>query len=355
MNHENNNPEFFLGAVGPKGFSGFFEQLRTNEKNTLYLLKTGPGCGKSTLMKQLAAKSQEPVQLIHCSSDPKSLDGVLFSNPAAAVLDATAPHVIEPVCPMVTEHVVSLYDSLDPSILASRSQEVQSLTRHCKQLHARAAGYIKAACSILADNRSSACACVDFEKAQKYARRLAQRIFPKQEKPGKEQLRYLSAITPDGPILFQNTIQTLADRVFVFHDEYGACSRFIMRELRKFALESGQEIITCPCPLSDREPEHLILPKLHLAFVTSNRWHSFRLENQQNIHCTRFENTDWLRAHKQRLHFGEKAARDLLTQASLAQSEARRWHDLLEEVYRSAVDFQKVDAAAQQLEKQLKL
>ncbi len=355
MNHEKNDAEFFLGAVGPRGFSGFFDQLRTNEGCTPYLLKTGPGCGKSTLMKRLAQKSSEPVQLIHCSSDPKSLDGVIFAHPAAAVLDATAPHVIEPVCPMVTEQVVSLYDSLDPAVLGLHSQEIQAVNRRCKQLHAQAAAYIKTACCLLSDNRNTVLPALNQAKARTYARRLALHWFPKNTTPGKEQLRYLSAITPDGPVLFENTISALADHVLAFHDEYGTCSRFLMRELRRLALESGQQVITCPCPLSDREPEHLIFPQLRLAFVTSNRWHTFQAESQQNIHCTRFEDAAWLKSRRQRLRFGEKAARDLLAQASLAQNEARRCHDELEGLYRLAVDFEKVDAAACKLEQQLGL
>ena len=86
----------------------------------MYLIKSGPGCGKSTLMKRLALKAEqkgEPIQRIHCASDPDSLDGVIFLSRHAAIVDATAPHVLEPDAPGAEEQVVSLYHTLDADAL----------------------------------------------------------------------------------------------------------------------------------------------------------------------------------------------------------------------------------------------
>ena len=62
----------------------------------MYLIKSGPGCGKSTLMKRLAIKAEqkgEPIQRIHCASDPDSLDGVIFSTSVPPSWTPPAPHV----------------------------------------------------------------------------------------------------------------------------------------------------------------------------------------------------------------------------------------------------------------------
>ena len=51
----------------------------------MYLIKSGPGCGKSTLMKRLARKAEQqgqPIERVHCASDPDSLDGVVFLRAA---------------------------------------------------------------------------------------------------------------------------------------------------------------------------------------------------------------------------------------------------------------------------------
>ena len=68
--------DFFLGCLSPTGFRGYFHELARQPGLALWLIKAGPGCGKSTLMKQLAARGRGVVERIHCSSDPDSLDAV---------------------------------------------------------------------------------------------------------------------------------------------------------------------------------------------------------------------------------------------------------------------------------------
>lgn len=67
--------DFFLGATTPAGFKGYFAPLRREPGMQLVLLKSGPGCGKSTLMKRLARAAQdkgEPIQRIHCGRNAPS-------------------------------------------------------------------------------------------------------------------------------------------------------------------------------------------------------------------------------------------------------------------------------------------
>ena len=70
--------DFFLGTTTPAGFKGYFEPLRREPGMQMYLIKSGPGCGKSTLMKHLAQAAEQQgqrIEKIHCASDPDSLDG----------------------------------------------------------------------------------------------------------------------------------------------------------------------------------------------------------------------------------------------------------------------------------------
>ena len=112
--------DFFLGATTPAGFKGYFEPLRREPGMQMVLIKSGPGCGKSTLMKQLARRAiqqGEPVECIHCASDPDSFDGVIFVRQRRAIVDATAPHTIEPDAPGADEVVLSLYHTIQADAL----------------------------------------------------------------------------------------------------------------------------------------------------------------------------------------------------------------------------------------------
>lgn len=88
--------QYFLGANSPSGFYSLYDQLLPPEQaSAIYILKGGPGCGKSTLMRRVAGLVQEAGQsaeYILCSGDPESLDAVVFPGLRAALVDGTAPH-----------------------------------------------------------------------------------------------------------------------------------------------------------------------------------------------------------------------------------------------------------------------
>ena len=202
--------DFFLGATTPAGFKGYFAPLRREPGMQLVLLKSGPGCGKSTLMKRLARAAQdkgEPIQRIHCASDPDSLDGVVFLRQKRAIIDATAPHVVEPEAPGADERVLSLYHTIDAEKLHQCTDEVKALFARNALLRSRAARYIASAGSLLLDSRRAEACSANFEKVRRYVKRLCTRLLPRTEEMGSEELRLLSAITPKGEGFYPGTVQ----------------------------------------------------------------------------------------------------------------------------------------------------
>ena len=349
MKKLSNHVDFFMGALGPKGFQGYFDWLDTREQVPLYLIKAGPGCGKSTLMNRLAQASPLPVERIHCSSDPDSLDGVIFSRPRAAIIDATAPHTVEPAYPGAVQKVVDLHHVLDNDYLTAHRGEIVALFRRCSALQEQAGRSIRAAAALLEDSRRITAPLVNEEKLLGWARRLGARRLPRTDHPGSESIRLLSAVTPKGRMVFLNTVKALADEFIVLHDEQGAAAPMALALLREMALERGYSIITCPCPLRESVIDHLFIPELRLAFLTGNSWHPMNLDGRQNVHCTRFLEKGALRGQRARLRFDRRAAAELLELASEAQRQAKASHDELESYYRTAADFSQLDGIAARL------
>ena len=351
--------DFFLGATTPAGFKGYFEALRKEPDLRMYLIKSGPGCGKSTLMKQLARCAEakgETIQRIHCASDPDSLDGVIFCGQKAAIVDATAPHVVEPDAPGADEVVVSLYHTIHTETIHPHRDAVKELFRQNAVLRSRASRYVASAGSLLLDSRRAEACSANFEKVRRYVKRLCTRLLPRTECTPSEELRLLSAITPKGIVFYQNTIESLADRAVVFHDDPGAVSRLLLELIRAEALARGYHIITCPCAMHPEDKiDHLFIPALRLAFLTDNRWHPVRIPGVQAVRCTRFVDRENLSGYRARLRFNERAAAELLEQAAALMAQAKSCHDELETYYRAAVDFAQVEQAARECEKMLGL
>ena len=103
---------FFLGANSGEGFYSLYDQMLGGRFDDLMILKGGPGCGKSTFMRRMGAAAEqrgERVIYIPCSGDPESLDGAIFPDRRAAVVDGTAPHVLEPTYAVANERYVTVF------------------------------------------------------------------------------------------------------------------------------------------------------------------------------------------------------------------------------------------------------
>ena len=223
-------------------------------------------------------------------------------------------------------------------------EEIRALFARNASLRSRAARYIASAGSLLLDSRRAEACSTDFEKARRYVKRLCARLLPRQNGPGTEQIRLLSAITPQGPIFYTDTIRALADRAVVFRDEYGAASRFLMEQIHDEALARGYETITCPCALHPEEKiDHILIPSLRLAFLTDNSWHPVALPGQQSVRCTRFLDRSNLSGFRARLRFNSRAAQELIQQSTALMASAKSCHDELESYYRAAVNFETVE------------
>ena len=124
----NSQPMFFLGANSKDGFiSKFSEAFSHSDGWHTYIIKGGPGTGKSTLMKRTAdyfLRQGLRSHLCPCSSDPASLDAVIFPDIRVIILDGTAPHVVEPIYPGACEEIINMGDCWDASALRDSRNEI---------------------------------------------------------------------------------------------------------------------------------------------------------------------------------------------------------------------------------------
>ena len=103
---------YFAASNSSDGFKSCFSEIFEGA-DLLYVIKGGPGTGKSWFMKKCALEAERKgveVEYYYCSSDPASLDGVLMKHGerTVGIIDGTPPHAWEPVHPGVTEELVNL-------------------------------------------------------------------------------------------------------------------------------------------------------------------------------------------------------------------------------------------------------
>lgn len=139
----------FLGANTPEGFISLFDELYDPAEDwRAYIIKGGPGTGKSRLMRRVADELEQAgytAQRVLCSSDPDSLDGVIFPQIRACIADGTSPHVIEPRFPGAVEELVNLGDYWDAEQLRVHAEGIRAAALKNSAYHQRCIGFLSAA------------------------------------------------------------------------------------------------------------------------------------------------------------------------------------------------------------------
>lgn len=234
----------FLGANTPEGFISLFDELYDPAEDwRAYIIKGGPGTGKSRLMRRVADELEQAgytAQRVLCSSDPDSLDGVIFPQIRACIADGTSPHVIEPRFPGAVEELVNLGDYWDAEQLRVHAEGIRAAALKNSAYHQRCIGFLSAAGSLANDTLRIALECANTDKIAAYASRFAAREFGAGHgRVGRESRCFLSAITPKGFVMCADLIAEQCDRVIVLDDAYGAVSSLILDRLRSYALGGG--------------------------------------------------------------------------------------------------------------------
>lgn len=348
------NQSFFLGSSGKNGFFSCFSQLTPKiDGQYTYIIKGGPGTGKSSLMKRIAAEMESKdieCERIYCSSDPDSLDAVIFPSLRVSIADGTAPHTMDPDYPGASGEIVNLGDCWDKAELFENKEKIIELTDKNKDCHRRSRRFIESAFSVFGDGEKICAEYLDENRLMRYAARVANRFFKKPSgKVGLEKIRLLDAITPKGYFFFNETANTLCDQTIVFEDDFGVAASKLIEELRAYALASGFSVISSPAVNGNGSLRHIIIEELSLGFFTADKLCELKIVPTKVVALRRFYSGEGLRSHRARLSFSRKAARELMDEAVCALRMAKDIHDDLEGIYISAMDFSKVALIGEEL------
>jgi hypothetical protein len=131
--------EYYFGAAnGYCGFINSFDNIFSpGDYRRIFIIKGGPGTGKSSLMKSVAEFSQKTgcyTEAILCSSDPESLDGIVVHTPKGkiALIDGTSPHATEARYPGAVEELVDLGAGFNVKLLEEEKSRIISLNSEKK-------------------------------------------------------------------------------------------------------------------------------------------------------------------------------------------------------------------------------
>lgn len=360
MKNEFLSPEFFLASNTTSGFFSVFNTLYNPKKGWFcYILKGGPGTGKSTIMKQIgkeAVKKGIKVELIHCSSDPDSLDAVIIPKLKIAVADGTAPHIIDPTYPGAADIIVNLGDAWNKKNLLKSRDEIQSLCEQNSFYHSQSTKYLKAFGHAFNEVSDIIKESINYESLNTYCQKLSKKLFKKQKigsKKSFENTRLISAITPKGYVSFNNTIVGMSRKLFLIEDEFGIVGSYIIKKMKKYALDLAFNVISCPSPfLPEKNMNALFIPELEIGFAVKNSKEISQIDKNfifKKITTKRFLIKDKISCKKNLLKFHKKFCQETLNESIKNLNKALSIHDDLEKIYIKNMNYSKINKITDKL------
>ena len=324
---------YYAAANTANGFHSLFSEIFAPESLArIYIIKGGPGTGKSTFIYGIAGAAAErglETEYYYCSADTSSLDGVVIPSLRVAVIDGTSPHAHEPRFPGACEKIINLGEHFDCAHLAAMRAEIEILTGECTACYGRSARFLAAAGETERLSLELAARAFDREKAERAAKRI---LAKAKAEGGKSAERYISALGTRGEAHIYNPLAKGEKAVYV-SGKYGAAKLFLS-VLYGQAREGGYTLLRFPDVLLHENTEGLYIKELRTRFILSE-------ESGEELNAMRFVRSAELAEIRGKLRFAEKC-RDALLQGALAElAKMGKTHDELEKLYISAMDFSK--------------
>ncbi len=342
--------EYFAAANSANGFVGWFDDIfSTKTIDRLYIIKGGSGTGKSTLIKKAADKwcaLGGECELFYCSSDVRSLDGAILhrNGKRVGIIDGTAPHMRDPRYPGAFDEIINLGDFWNTDTLISRKNDIIKLTDRKSALFADAYSELSVAGRSLTLRLAEIKKCLLSEKLEASIMRMLLKRMKLMGQKGSDsptrRIRPISAIATQGEV----TLDALPREydLCIVSDTVGSAP-FFLEALSCAAEKLRLDCDLSPMPLLPWLYEAISFPSLSLYVINS---HSYKGEKREMkpINMARFLDRNKLAVlNRQRLRGLKHIEHEMMSAALDTLSEIRKVHFALEDIYRSAMDFDRLN------------
>ena len=337
---------YFAALNTAEGFKSYFSEI-FGDLHSLYIIKGGPGTGKSRFMKSLGQEAErrgKAVEYFLCSSDPTSLDGVIFTDSSGnrvGIIDGTAPHSYEPTMAGVKEHILNFGDFWDTDALVFHKAEIEALSRSKKRLYSSFYSYLSGVRSLDCVTREHSVQAVDFTKMNDAIRRILKTV-PSGD-AFTETVRIRSAASCDGTVTL-DTYSRIAKKRYAVMDVFGSAEIF-MTALKNELVRRGSAVTVSYSPFSPSAPDAIYVPTADTAFYIGCDC----AEGEKTVNMRRFVTPEKITPYKTKLRETNKTRNELIGLLRTEGASIRALHAEIERLYGKAMDFSKNDTLLREL------
>ena len=326
---------YFPGGNTARGFVNKFGGIVPpwSESHYSYIIKGGPGVGKSTLMRRVSKKGREMgymTEEFHCSGDPESLDAVRIPGKRVVLLDGTSPHSIDPKVPGAGQEIINLGCFRNKRELRTLHPDIEKLFAENSRSYSIAYSFLAAAGELRKNAVEALRPLID----QKLAESCIGDFLSSHEEPAFTLPRklFMTAITHKGVVDLSRSAPQNGLNIAVGRD-----IGYIILEIAEKLCRTRKREIFCD-PLLPEYPERIHLPEQKLSFVLSS-------DEDADLETREFLAGDIPHF----VPFAIAEADRLILKAVEQLKICKELHDELEGLYRNYVDFTEVNRISETL------
>ena len=330
---------FFAASNTEAGFVSYFVENFRRRADRCYIIKGGPGTGKSRLMREMGEAWENAgaeVEYYYCSSDPLSLDGLYVNcfGEGIAVMDGTAPHSEDIVNAGMVDNIIDLGRFWDAKILRERKKEISAFGEEKKRAYAAAYRALAAYGSSTRAADALAESCADKQAIGEEAAKIALNLKKERLLPSPT-----SAIGMRGFVAF-DSFRESAGLTLSISDCRGYGLAYLYFDALIRAVGSCR---VAPHPILNGRYSGLLSGGVAVVEATLTD------RGEKVIDISDFVDRSLYRSVKERAERLRAAADTMLDEAKESFREAGAAHMKIEEIFATAMDFSEKESYSAEL------
>lgn len=337
---------YFTCANSAQGFVNYFDSnLAGIDK--IFILKGGPGNGKSTLMRKIAQRYLEEeldVDYIHCSGDPDSLDGIIIPKLSVAIVDGTEPHVIEPKVPGAVEEYINLGAAWNTDYLAKRMKEIVRIKKEISEQYPKAYTAFAKAIRIHDEWEKIYIRNMDFDKANEIADFMIRELLDgvQAKSKGIVRHRFFGGATCLGPVDFVDNLTLDMKKRYFIKGRPGSGKSTMMKKILQRAEKLSLDVEVYHCGFDTNSLDMLLFPELKVCIFDSTAPHEYSPSREGDYIIDMYDET--IASGTDEMYAQELEDIKLRYQSTIKSGttflkKAKSLHDELEAIYVESTDF----------------
>ncbi len=337
---------FFAASNSADGFKNYYGEC-FERVDRLFIIKGGPGTGKSTFMRRVADMAEtrgECVERYFCSSDHTSLDGVMFESggETVGIIDGTFPHPYIERLPGVREEIINTGSFWDRRILKKNSDRIRELSQKKSQCYDMAYAYLRACGNLNEVYNSYGKSKINTAKIKGAVSRLMKKV------PNGEKYNVIPALINCIGMLGQAHLESFeesADRIYLIVGDYGG--EEYLRILLETIKQKNLKVRVAQSPIYYRELDGIYLEDTRLWFVKETALPEDAREKYRDkiriVNLERFYFSDSHERNKKEKKYCRRLLQMCVDGARGELERAGKYHFELEQIYKSAMDFESLE------------